>query len=566
MQLLYLVSSLSIVFAIHYSYRLLSCYFAARKIGFPVVLTPVNPKHPLWLLLGESIRPALQQLLPGWLFFRVDLSTRGFQARLRNKLHDKLGATYLLVGPGSLEFWTSNKEIGKQILGHGSLKGYHQSKLLRILGGRFGPSIIGADGEDWQRQRKVIAPIINERISAAVWGEGIEQAMEMLRNFTKDSKNGGFAGTTDRSIEGLRNIAINVLGAATYGTPRQWAEEEEKAPAGHKLSYIEALLFILNHFAASMYFEPPVLRLPFMPSSMHKLADALTEYPGYVEDMIAAERANADADRNNIMTAMIKVSDQDKNKNEQGNSTSNSELHLSEPEIRGNMFLFTVAGFDTTANTMAFALALLAINPHWQDWLIEEIDRVIPSQSGSFPPYEQAYPKLKRVLAFMYETLRLYSPVEHLSRRAISAQTITAPSGTQHTLPADIDVFVSQACAHINPDYWAPDPLAFRPTRWLEASNDGLSGDTLIEPEKGTFFPWSIGPRMCPGMKMAQVEFVSVFAALFRHSRVEPALLPGEKTVEEARRRLEGVVADIGPVATLQILRPREVVLKWVRR
>ena len=47
------------------------------------------------------------------------------------------------------------------------------------------------------------------------------------------------------------------------------------------------------------------------------------------------------------------------------------------PEILGNLFQFTAAGFDTTANTMAYAIKILAIETKWQDWIIEEIDSVL---------------------------------------------------------------------------------------------------------------------------------------------------------------------------------------------
>ena len=66
-------------------------------------------------------------------------------------------------------------------------------------------------------------------------------------------------------------------------------------------------------------------------------------------------------------------------------------------------------------------------------------------------------------------------------------------------------------------------------------------------------------------MTMAQVEFVSVFRTLFRHCRIEPALLAG-KTVAEVRLRLGNVSLDSQPVVTLQMTKPHEVLLKWTRR
>jgi len=59
----------------------------------------------------------------------------------------------------------------------------------------------------------------------------------------------------------------------------------------------------------------------------------------------------------------------------------------------------TLAGFDTTANTMAYALMHLAIQPELQNWLYEEISKVCPETSEM--NYADTFPKLRRCLAFM---------------------------------------------------------------------------------------------------------------------------------------------------------------------
>ncbi|KAK0940387.1 hypothetical protein LTR91_027204, partial [Friedmanniomyces endolithicus] len=79
----------------------------------------------------------------------------------------------------------------------------------------------------------------------------------------------------------------------------------------------------------------------------------------------------------------------------------------------GNLFVFGAAGFDTTANTLSYALVLLARYPAWQAWLVEEVDRIFPAQPTSEQQleYSAVFPQATRTLAFMYETLRLYTPL-----------------------------------------------------------------------------------------------------------------------------------------------------------
>lgn len=75
------------------------------------------------------------------------------------------------------------------------------------------------------------------------------------------------------------------------------------------------------------------------------------------------------------------------------------------------------------------------------------------------------------------------------------------------------------------PDPELPDELIFRPSRWI----NGLSSNTpLLRPEKGTFVPWAAGARVCPGQKMAQVEFVAVIMTLLKRCKIEAVPLSGE--------------------------------------
>ena len=64
---------------------------------------------------------------------------------------------------------------------------------------------------------------------------------------------------------------------------------------------------------------------------------------------------------------------------------------------------------------------------------------------------------------------------------------------------------------------------------------------------------------------MAQVEFVSVMRETFASWKVEAVERPGE-TREMARERMEAVVKASQPKVTLQVRRPSDVVLRWVRR
>jgi cytochrome P450 len=121
---------------------------------------------------------------------------------------------------------------------------------------------------------------------------------------------------------------------------------------------------------------------------------------------------------------------------------------------------------------------------------------------------------------------------------------------------------------HTDPQSWGSDSLTFRPSRWLLSTvENGASAamETFIEPPAGAFVPWADGPRVCPGRKLAQVEFIAVMVALFRKHRVQPLLKEGEK-MDSGLHRLRGIVNDSGISAiTVQMRRPRDAALTWTR-
>lgn len=267
--------------------------------------------------------------------------------------------------------------------------------------------------------------MLNERIMSAVWRESSAQAQEMLGSFTgrvvkeKDAGHGfpGETGETNGTIEGVKRIAINVIGSTGYGSRRSWVEAASDAvpSAGYKLTFTEAVLAIVNNFILSVFLPTELLCCRIMPNVIQTLGAATKEFPGYARDFIA-EESGSPSTQNTLIGALVKdmsmggTKDNDKTADEHNyllSKPAKSSISLSEDEIIGNLFNFTIAGFDTTANTIAYSLMALAIEPNWQDWIIEEID-----QAAVLNPsvdYEILFPRLTRCLALMVSPSRFHS-------------------------------------------------------------------------------------------------------------------------------------------------------------
>jgi hypothetical protein len=205
------------------------------------------------------------------------------------------------------------------------------------------------------------------------------------------------SGETDGTIEGLRTIAINVLGSAGYGTPQSWKQESVTPPPGHRLTYMDAVAEVVNNLVSVALVSPKVLCAPFMSEGIRRIGYAVTEFPSHIEKLLEKERSIAGPTRNNLMSVLVRLSDSEKS--QETSMPTKASLYLSENEIRGNLFIFTVAGYETTANTMAYAITTLAMRPDLQDWIGEEIDQALQEHDPA--DYEKIFPALKRCLAIM---------------------------------------------------------------------------------------------------------------------------------------------------------------------
>lgn len=121
-----------------------------------------------------------------------------------------------------------------------------------------------------------------------------------------------------------------------------------------------------------------------------------------------------------------------------------------------------------------------------------------------------------------------------------------------------MDIFVSAEIIHNDTTIWGADAAEFNPKRWFDGNNN------LIKPPKDTFLPWSAGLRVCPGMKMSQVEFVATMATLYRNARCEVLPSTANETQEEGRKRLVDIMEDSISKLTLQVKDGNEVKLRWV--
>jgi cytochrome P450 len=508
--------------------------------------------------------------LPESIYERLSLATYGWEFHHGLEVFHKYGKpgndkTFFLVTCGAAEISTRDPEISWEISRRP--RDFRQPATTDLIIGRFGGNVLSANDESWAKQRKVVASVINERISKTVFNESIVQTEGLLAEVY--DKADGKSTDTNQLFDMMKKITIHVLSGAGMGASVDWhSNANEKPREGYKLTYIEACKTVIEAVAGPIILPVWFMRSwpSFLPGHafLQNLAPAMVEFPIHTKHLLDEERKRTSTQsgetRSNIMSQLLKASETD---------GKDGKALLSEDEMMGNLFVFTSAGFDTTANTLSYALVLLCRHPQWLDWVLEEVDNVMPQDPSEPVDYVAVFPKIVRIMSVMLEVLRLFTPVIHVARDTNAPQTIETSHATYH-IPAGCFTYIDGVALHLDPDLWRdlnkkspeeapqtgdsrPDEYAFRPSRWV---NPPGSQSALFQPPRGAYIPWSGGPRVCPGQKMAQVEFTAIFLTLFRRHRIEvvPLVVDGqEETTAQTNARLDALMKDSISVLTLQM-------------
>jgi len=196
-------------------YCLIRNAYLASKTGFPSIVVPWDQNHFIWMVTSVPLRTHLQNWLPMWMYNRLVLTIYGweFHERLR-PMKEYSGPSgndksFMLVTCGKPEFWTSDAEIANEILRRP--RDFQQNDLTELFMSRFGHNVLTTNGDRWARQRKIIATVINERISKAVFNESIRQTDGLLDEVFRNSAPFDAAGESNKIFDMIKKITIHVL-------------------------------------------------------------------------------------------------------------------------------------------------------------------------------------------------------------------------------------------------------------------------------------------------------------------------------------------------------------------
>jgi len=285
-------------------------------------------------------------------------------------------------------------------------------------------------------------------------------------------------------------LALRIVGKTLFDTN---VEEEVHAIAEAVDSFMGFLVL------AFLPFPELVLRSPLPVTRRIRRGQA------YLDNLIygmIAERRKDPRDRGDLLSMLLAAVD-----NDEGTGG------MSDTQVRDECVTVMLAGHETTANALSFAMWELARNPEAQERLHQECSAVL----GRRTPSAEDYGNLGYAAQVFAEVLRMYPPVW------VTARTATEEYAYRSTvIPKGAILLAPQIVAHRDPRFWER-PLEFDPQRFTEENKSRRP--------RFSYFPFGAGTRQCIGEGLAWMEGVLVLATIARDWKLSlpqdaPADLP----------------------------------------
>ncbi|CAL5095487.1 unnamed protein product [Urochloa decumbens] len=357
----------------------------------------------------------------------------------------------------------------------------------------FGRGVLKANGAEWHRQRKLIAPEFYMAKVRSMVPLMVDAAQPLLRSWDAAAAAASGGGAAEIDVDdGIRSFSFDVISRACFGGDYSRGREI--------FLRLRALSGLMSE--TSVIFTIPSLR--HLPTEKNRRIWRLTHEIRSLILQLAAERRRSPANSAAPAPAADFL----------GSIIENSRGQpRADDFVVDNCKNIYFAGHETSAVTATWCLMLLAAHPDWQDRARAEVLDVL-SASGSGTPDFDAVSRMRTVHAVVLETLRLFPPSSFVVREAFRDMQL----GTKLRAPKGTYLFVPVSTMHHDAAIWGPTARRFDPGRF----KDGVAAACKQHPQ--AFMPFGLGARTCLGQNLALVEVKALVALVL--SRFAVALSP----------------------------------------
>ncbi|MFF4320635.1 cytochrome P450 [Streptomyces sp. NPDC001568] len=394
----------------------------------------------------------------------------GTYRRARERHGDVVRIT---AGPPGLRaelYCVFSAEGAQQVLATESANFRKDNAFYQEIRDSFGNGLLTSQDEDYLRQRRLVQPLFTRKRV-----DGYAGAVVAETEATVASWAGSRDGIVDVRDE-MTHLALRAVSRILFGTD-----------ADVTVDVVDRCFPVITQYVLRRGYSP--VKTPrTWPTPGNRRAAAALEELYAVCDRIVSERRGAAAsdDRGEDLLTLL------------AEARSADDGAFDAAELRDQVLIFLLAGHETTATSLAFALHLLGRHPQEQARAREEVVRVL----GDRPPQAADLDRLPYLTQVLKEAMRLYPAAPVIGRKSVAATEVSG-----HTIPAGSDVILAPWVTHRHPRYW-PDPERFDPERFAPGAE--------AERPRYAWFPFGGGPRACIGQHFSMLESVLALAVILR--------------------------------------------------
>jgi cytochrome P450 len=383
-----------------------------------------------------------------------------------------------------------------------NLANYPKSEIMRrMLRPAIGESLFNADGADWKWQRQAVAPVFTHRnvvaLAPAMSATAERAAGRLMRC-------GGRAELVKEMLTATFDVICDV---ALSG--REHFDSETFSRAITQYFQTAGRASLLDFLGFPEWFpRPGELLAGSSVRTMHSM----------VATAIEARRKQATGLADDLLDHMLAAQDPE------------TGHRMSPQDLIHNMQFFIVAGHETTALALSWALYLLANSPDHQERARAQVTARLNGKVAGAEDLA-AMPFVEQILE---EAMRLYPPVGLLARTVLKDDQLCG----RPMRPNDI-LFLPIWALHRHELLWER-PAEFDPNRF-----DPVTGPKR---DKYQYLPFGAGPRVCVGADFAMMQAQIILATLIQRFRFRPATPAPHPVMTMTVRPEPGVFLELQPI------------------
>ncbi|KAL1821303.1 hypothetical protein ACET3Z_016172 [Daucus carota] len=437
------------------------------------------------------------------------------------------GSVYKLAfGPKAFVV-VSDPIVARHILRENAFS-YDKGVLADILEPIMGKGLIPADISTWKQRRRVIAPGFHTlylETMVKVFTSCSERTILKLENLLEERSLTGQE-TVELDLEAeFSNLALDIIGLGVFNY--DFGSVTKESPV---IQAVYGTLFEAEHRST---FYIPYWKVPLAQWVVPRQRKFQKDLK-VINDCLDGLIKNAKETREE--TDVEKLQQRDyvnlKDASLLRFLVDMRGADVDDRQLRDDLMTMLIAGHETTAAVLTWAVFLLAQHPAKMKKAQAEIDSVLSQEKITF----ESVKKLEYLRLIVVEVLRLYPQPPLLIRRSLTSDQL--PGGYNgdkngYNLPAGTDVFISVYNLHRSPYFW-DKPDEFEPERFLVQKQSEIDGWAGFDPSKSpgalypneiisdfAFLPFGGGPRKCVGDQFALMESTVALAMLLQKFDVE---------------------------------------------